>query len=80
MRFKLTVYDSNDSITYESDDANKIIEQIENIKAKEKEREENKEIRRRKNNTRPMTPYERTRAIVYATGNKWAIENFNATH
>lgn len=25
-------------------------------------------------------PYERTRAAVYATGNKWAIENFNATH
>lgn len=27
-----------------------------------------------------MSPYERTRAAVYATGNKWAIENFNATH
>lgn len=27
-----------------------------------------------------MTPYERTRASVYATGNKWAIENFEATH
>lgn len=26
------------------------------------------------------TPYERTRRAVYATGNKWAIENFNATH
>lgn len=26
------------------------------------------------------TPYERTRAAVYATGNRWAIENFNATH
>lgn len=26
------------------------------------------------------TPYERTRRQVYATGNKWAIENFNATH
>ena len=26
------------------------------------------------------TPYERARAAVYATGNKWAIENFNATH
>lgn len=24
--------------------------------------------------------FERTRAQVYATGNKWAIENFNATH
>ena len=29
---------------------------------------------------RRMSPYERTRAAVYATGNKWAIENFNATH
>lgn len=24
--------------------------------------------------------YEKTRSAVYATGNKWAIENFNATH
>lgn len=29
---------------------------------------------------RRQTPYERTRAAVYATGNKWAIENFEATH
>ncbi len=27
-----------------------------------------------------MTPYERTRNYVYSTGNRWAIENFNATH
>ena len=27
-----------------------------------------------------LSPYERTRRAVYATGNKWAIENFNATH
>ena len=27
-----------------------------------------------------MTPLERTRAQVYASGNKWAIENFEATH
>ena len=26
------------------------------------------------------SPYQRTKAQVYATGNKWAIENFNATH
>lgn len=25
-------------------------------------------------------PYERTRARVRATGNKWAMENFYATH
>ena len=31
-------------------------------------------------NGRKPTPYERTRAQVYATGNKWAIENFEATH
>lgn len=29
---------------------------------------------------RKQTHYERTRDQVYATGNKWAIENFNATH
>ena len=29
---------------------------------------------------RKLTPQERTRAAVYATGNKWAIENFEATH
>ena len=27
-----------------------------------------------------LSPYERTKAQVYATGNKWAIENFHATH
>ena len=26
------------------------------------------------------SPYEKTRRAVYATGNRWAIENFNATH
>ena len=26
------------------------------------------------------SPYERNRASVYERGNKWAIENFNATH
>lgn len=27
-----------------------------------------------------QTPQERTKAAVQATGNKWAMENFNATH
>ena len=27
-----------------------------------------------------LTPQERTRIAVAATGNKWAMENFNATH
>lgn len=26
------------------------------------------------------TPYERARNSVYATGNRWAIENWNSTH
>lgn len=26
------------------------------------------------------SPYERTRNAVYATGNRWVIENFNLTH
>lgn len=30
--------------------------------------------------SRPLSPYERTKAMVYATGNRWAIENFHATH
>jgi len=29
---------------------------------------------------RRLSPQERTRRDVYRTGNKWAIENFNATH
>lgn len=31
-------------------------------------------------NHRRETSYERTKRQVYATGNKWAIENFHATH
>ena len=26
------------------------------------------------------SPYERNQRMVYATGNRWAIENWNATH
>ena len=33
-----------------------------------------------KENRPGQSMYERTRAQVYATGNKWAIENFHATH
>ena len=29
---------------------------------------------------RRLDPAERTRRAVEATGNRWAIENFNATH
>ena len=31
-------------------------------------------------NSRKQSPYERVRTQVQATGNKWAMENFNATH
>lgn len=33
-----------------------------------------------KPNSKKPSHQERTRAAVYATGNKWAIENFEATH
>ena len=29
---------------------------------------------------RKLTPFEKTRAQVQATGNKWQMENFNAVH
>ena len=29
---------------------------------------------------RGLSHYDRTKAAVYASGNKWAIENFEATH
>ncbi len=32
------------------------------------------------NNDYKTSTYEKTKAQVYATGNKWAIENFHATH
>lgn len=77
MKYKLTIYDTDDTITYEFSKAEYVIELLESIK-KAEEKEEQKKTE--KSYSRPMTPYERTRAAVYATGNKWAIENFNATH
>jgi hypothetical protein len=41
--------------------------------------DEKKEITKENTRKNP-SPYERTKNEVYATGNKWAIENFNATH
>lgn len=76
MKFKLTVYDDDGSITYESNNADEIIKQIESIKCDEPERK----VKAKESYTRPLTPYERCRNAVYATGNRWAIENFNATH
>ena len=76
MKYKLTINDGACSITYESNDINEIKKQIESISQEETAPQEEKPTHR----TRPLTPYERTRSAVYATGNKWAIENFNATH
>lgn len=61
-----------------------VAEGTENI-SKEETREEPKEETKEEvkdNSFRAprMSPYERTKASVYATGNKWAIENWNATH
>ncbi len=72
MKYKLTIFVKNDAITYESDNADEIMEQLEKSKTIESNTE--------REYTRPATPYERCRNAVYATGNKWAIENFNATH
>ena len=44
---------------------------------RERDRERERDLRDAR---RRMTPYERTRAMVYATGNRWQIENFEATH
>lgn len=77
MKYKLTIYENEDTVTYQSDNADEIIKQLEGIKEAEKKEEE---AEASKPHTRPLSPYERTRASVYATGNKWAIENFNATH
>ena len=76
MRYKLTVYDDEGSITYESNNADEIIRQIKSVRCEEVEQKADVE----KEYTRPLTPYERCRNAVYATGNRWAIENFNATH
>ncbi len=75
MKYKLTVYENDDAVTYQSDDADEIIKQLESIKEAEE-----KEAKASKTRVKPLSPYERTRARVYATGNKWAIENFEATH
>lgn len=37
-------------------------------------------IQNKRTNSQTSSAYERTKAQVYATGNRWAIENFHATH
>ena len=79
MKYKLTVCDNDGSVTYEYDKADQIIKKLENLKLFEIE-EEKRENEVKKTHTTRLSPYERTRRAVYATGNRWAIENFNATH
>lgn len=45
-----------------------------------KKTETSKEKSKGSASARNANPQERTKSAVYATGNKWAIENFNATH
>ena len=49
-------------------------------KGKEEAEENYARLKEQETHSHPLSPYERTRNAVYATGNKWAIENFNATH
>ena len=79
MRYKLIVNDGDGSISYETNSADELIKQLESLKKDEPEQEV-KEEKTEKPHTRPLSPYERCRNAVYATGNRWAIENFNATH
>lgn len=58
---------------------------IEVISMRDATLEEIKEYTEKQNAGKKMSkrhndPVERTRAQVYATGNRWAIENFEATH
>ena len=80
MRYKLIVKDEDGSIAYETDSADKLIEQLESLKKDEPKPEVKEDVKAEKPYTRPLTPYERCRNAVYATGNRWAIENWNATH
>lgn len=80
MRYKLIVKDEDGSIAYESDSADKLIKQLESLKADEPKPEVEKSEETSTYRPRPLSPYERCRNAVYATGNKWAIENWNATH
>lgn len=37
-------------------------------------------VKPRRISGKPLSSFERTREQVMATGNKWGMENFNATH
>lgn len=81
MKYKLTVYEPDGSITYETKDVNELIKLLEshrddelNDSNKQIQKEEHEFIHHRE------SMYEHHRRLVYATGNRWAIENFHATH
>mgnify|MGYP007111660008 CR=1 FL=1 len=78
MKYRLTIYYDNGSVTHESTNINDIKEVIEKIQPQKEEPP--KEEKAEPHHARPLTPFERCKRAVYATGNKWAIENFNATH
>lgn len=79
-RYKLTVRDEDgDYCTYESDHADELIEQLASLKRDEPEATPSP-YAREDYGERYGRMYERRRAAVYATGNKWAIENWEATH
>ena len=82
------------SMTKPKDASNRQLrEDIRELRRMEQEREEeldNRNARYDKSTDYPDShvrekrsrhdPYSRTKAAVYTTGNRWAIENFEATH
>ena len=76
MKYKLSVIGQ---IAYEFDTIDELVKQVESLKKGEEEQKE-QQPKQEKVYIRPLSPYERTRNAVYATGNRWAIENFKATH
>ena len=50
------------------------------VSVEEGERAASAAGKKKRGRPRRLSPYERTKAQVHATGNRWAIENFEATH
>lgn len=81
MKYKLTIYEPNDSVTYETKDVNELIKLLESYRDDELS-DSNKQIQKERHEFihHRESMYEHHRRLVYATGNRWAIENFHATH
>lgn len=80
MKYKLTIYESDGSGTYETNDVNELIRFLESHKdseltASNQEAHKEKEVIHHRESM-----YEHHKRLAYATGNRWAIENFHATH